>query len=73
MKQYFKHAKLEFKSLKKPRNHSDLNATSIQIIGGGYLQPISTLHIESKNLIKSLLLNKANTDAKAAATAAGTA
>ena len=54
MNQYFKHAKNEFKSLKNPRDHSDLNATSIKIIGGGYLQPISTLHIKSKNLIKSL-------------------
>ena len=35
MNQYFKHAKNEFKSLKNPRDHSDLNATSIKIIGGG--------------------------------------
>lgn len=51
---YIEHVKSEFESLKNPRNHSDLNATSIQINDGGFLQPITKLHRENETLIKSL-------------------
>ena len=55
MEQYIKQVKSEFKSLKNPRNHLDLNTTSIQIIDGGYLQPITHLHLNNDNLIHLLL------------------
>ena len=55
MEQYIKQVKSEFKSLKNPRTHLDLNATSIQIIDGGYLQPITQLHLNNDNLIHLLL------------------
>tara|TARA_B110000114_G_scaffold137734_1_gene144970 strand:+ start:680 stop:2383 length:1704 start_codon:yes stop_codon:yes gene_type:complete len=55
MEEYIKHVKSEFKSLKEPRTHLDLNSTSIQIIDGGYLQPITQLHLNNDNLVHLLL------------------
>lgn len=54
MSEYIKHVQTEFESLKNPINHKDFISSSISIEGGGYLQPITSLHTENSELIEKL-------------------
>jgi perosamine synthetase len=51
---FVENCRSEFRFLKNPDNISNLLASHIQIINGGYLIPLSTIHLENDEIINNL-------------------